>query len=111
MKAALPHALACVAAFCAVSLDASAEDTTRCRSGRIVRVGMTDAEIVAKCGEPKSRTGEDVPIRVRTAAGGTAVVGTTRVERWIYQRGQGQFDAAFTFEDGKLVDIELLVNP
>ena len=38
-------------------------------------------------------------------------VGTTRVERWIYQRGQGQFDAAFTFEDGKLVDIELLVNP
>lgn len=111
MRSALLNGLACVVAFCAVFPEASAEDTTRCRTGRIVRVGMMAEEIVARCGEPKSRSGEDVPIRVRTAAGGTAVVGTTRVERWIYQRGQGQFDAAFTFEDGKLVDIELLINP
>jgi len=100
----------CLLAFFTVSPDAYADDTTRCRTGRIVRVGMVDAEIVARCGEPKSRTGEDVPVRVRTAAGGTAVIGTTRVERWIYERGQGQFDAQLTFEDGKLVDIELLVK-
>jgi hypothetical protein len=31
-----------------------------------------------------------------------------RAERWIYERGQGQFDAALSFEDGKLVGIELL---
>ena len=30
--------------------------------------------------------------------------------RWIYERGQGQFDAVFTFEDDKLVDIELLTR-
>ena len=27
----------------------------RCRSGRLVDVGMLDAEVVARCGEPKSR--------------------------------------------------------
>ncbi len=111
MKPALLHGLVCLVVFYGVSLEASAEDTTRCRSGRLVRVGMMVDEIVARCGEPKSRTGEDVPIRARTAAGGTTVIGTTRVERWTYERGQGQFDAVFTFEDGKLVDIELLVDP
>lgn len=108
MRYALLHGLVCVVALCTVALEARADDSTRCRNGRIVDVGMVAAEIVARCGEPKSRTGEDVPIRVRTAAGGTAIIGTTRVERWTYDRGQGQFDAVFTFEDGKLVDIELL---
>jgi hypothetical protein len=32
------------------------------------------------------------------------------VERWIYDRGQGQFDALLTFEDDKLVEIELLTQ-
>ena len=110
MKSALLHGLVCLAALFALSRDASADDSTRCRTGRIVNVGMMAEEIVARCGEPKSRSGEDVPIRVRTAAGGTAVIGTTRVERWTFERGQGQFDAVFTFEDGKLVDIEILLE-
>jgi hypothetical protein len=110
MRNVLVYGVAHVVAFCGVGLDARADDSTRCRSGRLVNVGMVAAEIVARCGEPKSRSGEDVPIRVRTAAGGTAVIGTTRVERWIYDRGQGQFDAVFTFEDDKLVDIELLTT-
>ena len=109
MKPVLPYGLCFVPLF-TVSLDARADDSTRCRSGRLVNVGMVAAEIVARCGEPKSRDGEDVPIRVRTAAGGTAVIGTTRVERWLYERGQGQFDALFTFEDDKLVDIEILTT-
>jgi hypothetical protein len=110
MRYALLHGLVCALTFSVTALDARADDSTRCRNGRLVDVGMVAAEIVARCGEPKSRTGEDVPIRVRTAAGGTAVIGTTRVERWVYERGQGQFDALFTFEDGKLVDIELLTT-
>lgn len=110
MRRALFHGVACSVAFGAAALDARADDSTRCGTGRLVNVGMVTAEVVARCGEPKSRDGEDVPIRVRTAAGGTAVIGTTRVERWLYDRGQGQFNAVFTFEDGKLVDIEILTT-
>lgn len=94
----------------AVATDARGDDMMRCANGRLVNVGMVMAEIVARCGEPKAREGEDVPIRVRTAAGGTAVIGTTRVERWTYGRGQGQFDALLTFDDGKLVEIEMLTR-
>jgi hypothetical protein len=88
--------------------DAAAADVIRCRNGRIVDVGMIDAEVVARCGEPKSRTSQDVPVRAQGAAGGAFVVTTTRVERWTYDRGPGQFDAVLTFEDGKLVRIDVL---
>ena len=69
---------------------------------------MVDAEVVALCGQPKDRTSEDVPVRARGAGGGVVVTGTTRVERWTYDRGQGQFDAVLSFEDGKLVRIDVL---
>ena len=88
--------------------DAAAVDTIRCRSGRLVNVGMVDAEVIGRCGEPKSRTSEDVPVRAPGAGGGAVVVATTRLERWTYERGQGEFDAVLSFEDGKLVRIDLL---
>ncbi len=92
----------------AVALPAAPDDTMRCANGRLVNVGMIDAEVVARCGEPKSRTLSERPVRTRGAGGGSIVVGTMRAERWIYERGQGQFDAALSFEDGKLVRLELL---
>jgi hypothetical protein len=100
--------IASAVAFAAVAAGALADDSTRCASGRIVSVGMVAAEVLARCGEPKSRESQDAPVRTRTPAGGTVVVGTMRIDRWVYSRGQGQFDALFTFEDGKLVDIQLL---
>ncbi len=100
--------LCAVALAVAVVQHAAADDSMRCAGGRLVNVGMVDAEVVARCGQPKSRTTSEQPVRTRGAAGGSIVVGTVRAERWIYERGQGQFDAALSFEDGKLVDIELL---
>jgi hypothetical protein len=104
--AALYLCLALVAV--AAAYDAVADDTIRCRNGRIVDVGMIDAEVLARCGEPKNRVSQDLPVRTQGAGGGSIVVSTTRVDRWTYDRGPGQFDAVFTFEDGKLVRIDVL---
>jgi len=89
---------------------ANADDSMRCAAGGIVDVGMIADQVVAKCGQPKSKEVEDVPIRARTASGGVNVIGTARVERWVYERGYGQFPAQLTFEDGKLKTIELLTG-
>jgi uncharacterized protein DUF2845 len=95
--------------FAASGFALGADDVMRC-GGALVRVGMIDAEVVAKCGEPKSKEIEDVPIRGRGAAGGTVTLGTTRVERWTYDRGYGQFPALLVFEEGKLKSLELLTD-
>jgi hypothetical protein len=101
--------LCCVVVLAAaVALHASADDTMRCANGKLVNVGMVDAEVRARCGEPKNRTVTEQPVRTRGAGGGSIVVGSLRAERWIYERGPGQFDASLSFEDGKLVGIELL---
>jgi hypothetical protein len=99
---------AAVVLAAAVAHQAAADDTVRCANGRLVNVGMVDAEVTARCGEPKSRTVTEQPVRTRGAAGGSIVVGTMRAERWTYDRGRGQFDAVLSFEDGKLVRIDLL---
>jgi hypothetical protein len=88
-----------------------AADTLRCSNGRLIDVGMTAVEVVARCGEPRSRTVEEIPVQARTRTGNVVQTGTTRAERWVYRRGQGQFDAQLTFEDDKLVRIDLLTEP
>jgi hypothetical protein len=93
--------------------DARADDTLRCRNGRLIHVGMVDAVVIGRCGEPKSRTIGEAPVLARNPARGTvAATGEViRTERWIYERGRGQFDAMLTFENGKLQSIELLTEP
>jgi Protein of unknown function (DUF2845) len=90
---------------------ARAEDSMRCQNGRLINVGMMAAEISGRCGQPQSRTVEEIPVQARTRNGNVVQTGTTRAERWIYKRGQGQFDAQLTFEDDKLVRIDLLTKP
>jgi len=82
------------------------DDQMRCGAA-IIDVGMIADQVVAKCGEPKSKEVEDVPVRTRNRNGAVNVVGTARVERWTYDRGYGQFPALLTFEEGKLKTIEL----
>ena len=94
-----------------VPFSASGEDTIRCRNGRLVNVGMTAADVTSRCGQPTSRTVEEIPVMTRLPTGAVRQTGTTRAERWIYARGQGQFDAMLTFEDGKLLRIDLLKEP
>jgi hypothetical protein len=105
-------ALHCAIAAMGASLAsyANADDVVRCRNGRLVNVGMVSAEVVARCGEPRSRTVEEIPVRARLPNGAVIQTGTTKAERWIYRRGQGQFDAQLTFEDDKLVRIDLLTE-
>jgi hypothetical protein len=85
---------------------ASADDVMRCGNA-IVDVGMVAAQVVARCGTPQSK-------EVGTAPGkhgaGRGAAGATRVERWTYDRGYGQFPALLTFEHGKLASIELLAR-
>jgi hypothetical protein len=100
-----------VAATGLLSFAAGAEDTMRCRNGRIIDVGMTAADVSSRCGDPKSRTVEKIPVQARLPTGAVRQTGTTDVERWIYGRGQGQSDAMLTFEGSKLVRIDLLTQP
>jgi hypothetical protein len=94
-----------------ISFGASGEDTIRCRNGRLVNVGMTASDVSSRCGQPKSRTLEEIPVMSRLPTGAVRQTGTTHAERWIYGRGQGQMDALLTFEDGKLLRIELVTQP
>jgi len=100
-----------IAAVCGFAISAAnADDSMRCSSGGLIDVGMVADQVVAKCGQPKTKEVEDVPIRARNVNGGVNVIGTARVERWTYDRGYGQFPALLTFEEGKLKSIELLTN-
>jgi hypothetical protein len=102
------HGVGLSFALVAASFVAAAEDVIRCASNRLVNVGMIAAEVIARCGQPKSRSVEGVPVRARTRNGNVVVTGSSRVERWTYDRGQGQFDALLTFDGDKLVRIDLL---
>ena len=108
--ATLLVAVAFVAAA-SVTLETRAEDSMQCRNGRIVNVGMAAAEVIGRCGEPKSRMVDEIPVHARSRNGNVVQTGTTRAERWIYARGQGQFDAQLTFEDDKLRRIDFLTEP
>ena len=110
MRRMLPLHCAIAASVASFAPHASADDVVRCRNGRLVNVGMVSAEVVARCGEPRSRTAEEIPVRARLRSGAVIQTGTTKAERWIYERGQGQFDAQLTFEDDKLVRIDLLTE-
>jgi hypothetical protein len=83
----------------------------QCRNGRIINVGMASAEVIGACGEPKSRMVDEIPVQARSRNGNVVQTGTTRAERWIYARGQGQLDAQLTFEDDKLRRIDFLTAP
>ena len=100
-----------VVATASVSLRADADDNMRCRNGRLIDVGMTASEVSSRCGQPKSRTTEEIPVMARLPTGAVRQTGTTHAERWIYGRGQGQLDAMLTFEDGKLRRIDILTRP
>lgn len=98
------------AAAALVAGGALGDDSLVCRNS-LVTVGMVAGEVVARCGEPKSKDIEDMPVRVRHPNGTIATTGVRHVERWTYDRGYGRFPALLTFEDGKLLSIELLTRP
>ena len=89
---------------------AAADDSLVCGNA-LVTVGMVAGEVVARCGEPKTKAVEDIPIRVRHPNGTMGTAGIQHLERWTYDRGYGRFPALLTFEEGTLRSIELLTRP
>jgi hypothetical protein len=98
-----------IASVLAAGLSASADDVMRCGAA-IVDIGMVAAQVVAKCGEPQSREVDSAPVKRRGVTGAVNTTGSTRIERWTYDRGYGQFPALLTFEKGRLKSIELLAR-
>ena len=54
-------------------------------SRRLIRPGITQAEVLKLCGPPTSKTEETVPVRSGDLGGGSRVVGDTTTSRWTYQ--------------------------
>jgi hypothetical protein len=103
------RSVAVLACVFGVSLAVSGADTMRCE-GALVREGMIGGEVVAKCGQPRDRQIEEVPIRARNRNGAGNIVGTAKIETWVYDRGAGRFPAKLRFEEGKLKSIEYLTS-
>ncbi len=66
------------------------------------------AQVLAKCGSPKTRIIEEVPVRARVASGFSRFIGFTTTEQWVYDRGWGRFPAVLKFHDDKLRRIDYL---
>lgn len=92
-----------------VPLAGRADETLRCGNA-LVTVGMVGAQVVARCGPPKDKHVADAPQRARRGGRSSGPAGATRVERWTYDRGYGQFPALLTFQGGTLKSIELLTS-
>lgn len=98
---------ACLATAGAQPGFADDDEVLRCGS-KLVSTGIDSKQVLAQCGEPTTRTTEEVPQMGRRANGTTFVAGKVLVEHWIYDRGSSRFPARLKFEGGKLVSIEFI---
>jgi hypothetical protein len=83
--------------LCCVA-NVAAADTFRC-GGKLIEPGLSPAEVLAKCGEPTSRsvTTEDV-------RSGNQVVGKTEKARWTYAAYSST--TVLVFDGDRLVAIQ-----
>lgn len=77
---------------------AGPDGTFRCGS-KLIERGMTQAEVLAQCGEPTTKTVETQDVR-----SGPQVVGTTQVSRWTYESYSATH--VLLFDGDKLVSIQ-----
>ena len=77
---------------------ASAEEAFRCGS-KLIAVGMTQGEVLERCGEPLSRSVEQQDVR-----SGNRVVGTTSRHKWTYESYSAT--RVLVFDQDRLVSIE-----
>ena len=93
-------------AFCVLALWAgsgmTAGDTQRCGS-KIIKVGMTTADVLKYCGPPTKKEIEEHQFH-----SGNRVTGTTQLNRWIYDRGSTGKPVVFEFDQDKLLYIKYL---
>ena len=89
------------------SAAADAYGSLRCK-GKFIRPGISAAQVLSLCGEPRSRIVEEVPVRSRNIAGFTWQSGVSVTERWEYKRGWGKFPVVLTFREGELRRVDYL---
>ena len=82
----------------AAASPAVADDTFRC-GGTLIEPGMTQAQVLAQCGDPTSKAEETQDVR-----SGPQVVGKTTVSRWKYASYSAT--RVLVFDGDRLVRIE-----
>jgi hypothetical protein len=75
-----------------------ADDSFVCGS-RIVELGLTQAEVLAQCGEPTSKDVQEEAVR-----SGNRKVGVTQTSRWTYSSYSSS--RVLVFDGDKLIGIE-----
>ena len=83
------------------------DEVMRC-GGRLVSVGMTKGQVLDLCGEPQSKSEEEVAQMARRANGTTYQIGTIIIEHWVYSLSSSRFPAQLKFEEGKLTSLQFL---
>lgn len=102
----------------AAALPARADETMRCSTGRIVRVGDRLLELREACGAPAQA---DRRVAYRELEGRRGDVRTTgelaerlvipiTIDEWLYDLGPGRFVRRLVFENGRLVRIDSLAR-
>ena len=106
--------LAIALGTCALAGTARADETMRCPTGRIVRVGDRLLELAQVCGAP-DRTDRrtvlrEISSRLRRGAqrDEQRVVVEIRVEEWLYDLGRDRLLRRLVFENGRLTRIDTL---
>jgi Protein of unknown function (DUF2845) len=85
--------------ICGMAAEAVVADgSMRCGS-KLIEVGMTQSAVLEHCGEPSSKSEEEIPVR-----SGNQVTGTTLSSRWTYESYGAT--RVLVFDQEKLVSIE-----
>lgn len=91
---------------------ARADESFRCPTDRLIRLGDPLIEAKAKCGAPSHviarNEKEKVSLRARHAAGAEFIDEreiTVEVEEWFYDLGRNRLSRLLRFENGRLAEI------
>jgi len=90
--------LLAVVLFGVSAAPAVADGTLRC-GNKLVEPGLTQAAVLAQCGEPTTKSVETQDVR-----SGPRVVGTTQVSRWTYESYSAT--RVLVFDGDRLVSIQ-----
>ena len=84
--------------------DAAEASARRCDSGEM-RAGVSQYEILQRCGEPAFKDSRQVE-QLTSADEGTNRLTIKRVDEWTYNFGPNKFLRILKFENGDLVEVE-----
>ncbi len=94
----------CAALLLGICVSAQASETMRC-GNRLVSVGDTKAEVVARCGTPAWRDRWTEKLIADFGEAAEQRISTAR-ELWLYNFGPREFVRLLTFENGRLVNVD-----